>query len=184
MGKCPFCKADHVDKTDEERIKELMKRVEANDAEAMCQLGNQYIHGLQGLLQDQEKALELWKKAAELGSSQAHFQLGVIYYEKGDLKKAKFHTEAAAMAGGEVARSNLGIMEGKSGNMERAVKHLRIAASAGHYHAMRALLVAFRRGHISRETIDSTLTAYNNSCFEMRSDARDAYIRMKQETLT
>jgi hypothetical protein len=28
----------------------------------------------------------------------------------------------------------------------------------------------------SRDVIDSTLTAYNNSCAEMRSEARDAYI--------
>ena len=35
-----------------------------------------------------------------------------------------------------------------------------------------------------RESIDSTLTAYNNSCAEMRSEARDAYICMKQDMLT
>ena len=46
-----------------------------------------------------------------------------IYRQGGDLKKAKFHYEAAAMAGHELARNNLGCIEGNSGNMEGAVKH-------------------------------------------------------------
>ena len=55
--------------------------------------------------------MELYARAAALGSSQAHFHLGNIYREGGDLKKAKIHYEAAAMAGHEVARVNLGNME-------------------------------------------------------------------------
>ena len=75
------------------------------------------------------------------------------------------------MAGHEDARHILGMMELQSGNVERAVKHWKIAASAGDYDAMHSLL------WFSRYAINSTLTAYNNSCAEMRSEARDAYIR-------
>jgi TPR repeat protein len=114
-----------------ENIQELMNRVEVNDAGAMTALGCYYSHGHLGLSQDGEKAIKLWKQAAELGSSKAHFQLGSFYDKGGDLKKAKIHYEAAAMAGHEVARYNLGLMEIKSDNMERAVKHFIIAASAG-----------------------------------------------------
>ena len=102
--------------------------------------------------------------------------MGDEYREGGDLKKAKFHYEAAAMAGHDDARCNLGSMEAQSGNVERAVKHWMIAASAGHYAAMQNLLNAFNQGSTSRATIDSTLTAYNNSCVEMRSEARDTAI--------
>jgi hypothetical protein len=42
---------------------------------------------------------------------------------------------------------------------------------------MHNLRILFEQGAISRESIDSTLTAYNNSCAEMRSEARDAYMR-------
>ncbi len=94
------------------------------------------------------------------------------------MKKAKFHVEAAAMAGHEVARYNLGCMDHESGHIERAVKHLGIAASAGCYIAMHHLIKLFEKGRVSRESIDSTLTAYNNSCVEMRSEARDACIRV------
>jgi TPR repeat protein len=68
-------------------------------------------------------------------------------------------------------------MEGSSGNKERAVKHWTIAASAGHYVAMHKLRLLFEHGGVSRESIDSILAAYNNSCVEMKSEARDAYIQ-------
>jgi uncharacterized protein YggL (DUF469 family) len=180
--KCPFCNAD-CGKTDEQEVEDMMKRVAANDAASICMLGNFYQHGLRGLQQDHAKATELYVRAAELGSIKANCQLAGIYHEGGNLKKAKFHWEAAAMAGYEVARNNLGCMEAKSRNVERAIKHWTIAASAGHYIAMHELRTFFGRGFVSRESIDSTLTAYNSSCVEMRSEARDAYIKYKIETM-
>lgn len=41
---------------------------------------------------------------------------------------------------------------------------------------MNCLLVGLKLGRVSRESIISTLTAYNNSCAEMKSEARDKYI--------
>jgi TPR repeat protein len=154
-----------------------MKRAEANDHISICVLGNHYHHGLRGFQQDHEKAIELYTRAADLGYSKAHYQLGGIYYEGGYLKKAKIHYEAAAMAGDEASRFHLGGIEAHSGNMERAVKHWMIAASAGCFHAMQHLKISFEKGHTSKESIDTALTAYNSSCAEMRSKARDAYIR-------
>jgi TPR repeat protein len=183
IGKCPYCNAETMRKTNEERVEEMMKRVEVNDAGAIYALGTYHYHGHLSLLQDRNKAIELWKQAAKLGSSQANYQLGSIYREGGDLKREKFHFEAAAMAGHEVARNMLGNMEFESGNKERAVKHWIIAASAGNYLAMYNLLVVLGQGVPSRESIDSTLTAYNNSCAEMRSEARDAHIHIHVDNI-
>jgi TPR repeat protein len=155
-----------------------MKRVEANDAASIYFLANDYRHGTNSLQQDHAKAMELYVRAANLGYKKAQNNLGGIYHDGGNLKKAKFHYEAAAMAGHKGSRFNLGILEAQSRNIERAVKHLTIAASAGHYTAMNHLRINFEKGCVSRELIDSTLTAYNNSCAEMRSEARDAYIRV------
>jgi hypothetical protein len=177
IGKCPFCSSDRTDKTEEENNEDLMKRAEANDAASIFLLGYEY--GLRGLQQDQTKAMELYTKAAELGCSKAHSFLGKLYHEGGNKKKAKFHFEAAAMAGDEWARCIVGLMEYGSGNMERAVKHWTIVASAGDYTAMHQLRINFEKGCVSRELIDSTLTEYNNSCVEMRSEARDAAIRIE-----
>jgi TPR repeat protein len=141
-------------------------------------LGSYYAHGQFGLQQDLAKGVELWTQASKLGYSPACFHLGVYYDDVGDLKKAKVHHEAAAMAGNEDARNNLGTMEAQSGNMERAVKHWMISASAGHHGSMNNLLITFKQGLVSRNTMDSTLTAYNNACAEMRSEARDAFIQL------
>jgi hypothetical protein len=81
-GKCPFCKSDQRGKTDLYRIEELKKRMVVNDAGAIfiCWLG--IIVMEIGLLQDRAKAIELYTRAADLGSSQAHFLLGTIYMMK------------------------------------------------------------------------------------------------------
>jgi TPR repeat protein len=177
--KCPFCNSDRTGKTDEEEVGEIMKRVEANDPASIYMLAGCYQWGKAGFSQDHARAIELYVRAADLGYSTAHNNLGVIYEGAGNLKKAKFHFEAAAMAGDEVARFNVGIMEVKSGNMEQAAKHWMIAASAGHYKAMHALQFGFQQGGFSIESINTTLAAYNSSCAEMRSEARDAYIKYK-----
>ena len=175
-AKCPFCNSDRAGKTEEEQVEEIMKRVEANDATSICLLAGYYYTGIECLQQDQAKAMELYIRAADLGHSKAHYHLGNIYPKEGDFKKAKFHIEAAAMAGREVARCNLGYVEERYGNVEQAIKHWTIAASAGNYEAIHVLRTQFEQGLLRRESIDSTLTAYNNSCAEMRSEARDAAI--------
>jgi hypothetical protein len=53
-----------------------------------------------------------------------------------------------------------------------------ISASAGEYHSMQVLITLFEQGVVSRDSIDSTLTSYNNSCVELRSKARNAAIRI------
>jgi TPR repeat protein len=164
-------------KTEEKMVAELMKRVEANDAASNFLLANSYQNGL-GIQQDHAKAIELYVRAAELGCIGAHCHLADFYFQGGSLKKAKFHYEAAAMAGNELARCNIGLMELKSGNIERAIKHWTIAASAGHYDAMHGMRQLFEKGVVSRNAIDTTLTAYNISCAEMRSEARDAFIQV------
>jgi hypothetical protein len=177
--KCPFCNSDRDNKTDEEDVGDLMKRVEANDAASIYFLANDYYNGTNVLQQDQTKAMEHYVRAANLGYKKAHNNLASIYREGGYLKKAKFHSEAAAMAGNEVARCIVGHMELQSGNMERAMKHWTIAASAGCYRSMQQLKKCFEKGLVTRESIDSTLIAYNNSCVEMRSAARDACIQFE-----
>ena len=78
---------------------------------------------------------------------------------------------------------NLELMEveGKCGNIERAVKHYMIAASGGDCHSMHYLRFLFELGELSRELIDSALKAYNNSCAEIRSEARGKYISLVLE---
>jgi tetratricopeptide (TPR) repeat protein len=181
--KCPFCNADEDNKTEEERVQEMMRRVEANDSTSICMLATHYRLGRAGFQQDHVKAMELYVRAADLGFNKAHYLLGMLYHEGGNLKKARFHFEAAAMLGDELARNNLGSVEFESGNMERAVTHWTIGASGGDYLALNKWKICFGKDYVSRVSIDSTLAAYISSCAEMRSEARDAYIRFNLETM-
>ena len=75
--KCPFCNSDRDIESDKV-LKEVLNRVEANDAGAIYMLGNSYENGLNGLQQDQTKAIELYVRAADLGCSKAHYHLGML----------------------------------------------------------------------------------------------------------
>ena len=111
----------------------------------------------------------------------AHYLLGSIYDERGDLKKAKIHYEEAAIAGHKTARYNIGTMDYKSRNLEQALKNWKIAASAGDYTAMHNMTIKCEDGAVSRESIESFLMAYNSICAKMRSEARDANIQIEQQ---
>jgi TPR repeat protein len=174
--KCPFCNAN-VHSEDEIIIEQTMKRVEANDVTSINYLGGFYAIGQHGLRQDWSKALELWTRAAELGSSMALYQIGGAYNEgwgvEKDMKKAIHHFELAAMAGHAIARYNLGYIEADSGNMERAMKHWTISASAGDSKSMTAIQTLFEEGNVRTDAYELTLKSYNHSCEEMRSKARE-----------
>ena len=79
--KCPFCNSSRSIKTTEENNEELMKRVEANDADAMCLMGGFYDHEEEGFRQDRVKAMELYARAADLGCGKAHSHLGYDYHQ-------------------------------------------------------------------------------------------------------
>lgn len=74
---------------------------------------------------------------------------------------------------------NIGTMDYKSGNLEQALKNWKIAASAGDYTAMHNMTIKFEDDAVSRESIESTLMEYNSICAKMRSEARDAFIRVQ-----
>jgi hypothetical protein len=66
------------------------------------------------------------------------------------------------MAGNKVARDYIGGIEGNSGDELSNIGQL--LHQLGDSRAMHALRTFFDEGILSRESIDSILTAYNNSC--------------------
>jgi hypothetical protein len=69
-GRCPFCREPAVI-GEEENEKRVMERVKVNDPNALRKMGTRRIQ--EG---DYETAFEYYTKAAELGDSMAHYQLG------------------------------------------------------------------------------------------------------------
>lgn len=77
---------DYKDVSEYKSKHELEEAAKANDVEAIFVLASMYATG-EGEKLDQKKALELFEKSAQLGSSNAMLQLGLIYRNGNDLIK-------------------------------------------------------------------------------------------------
>ena len=146
---CPFCRAPEPN-TDGEYIKLVEKRVDADDFNAMRNLGCKHYNGSRGLRQNYRKAIKLWLRAGELGDAIAYRNLGTCYSAgRGvvrDEKKANHYNALAAMGGDAMARHNLGAAEYNAGNMERAVKHWMIGVGAGFDNSLDGVRQCFANG--------------------------------------
>ena len=168
---CPFCR-EPTAITEEDKDKQRMKRIEANDPVAMVQEGSEQCE--KG---EYSSAFECFTKAAALGDAGAHFQLSVMYrlgdgVEKEDGKET-YHLEEAAIGGHPIARFNLASYEYRHGNVERAVKHLIIAATQGHDHSIKVLMESFRQGFVRKEDLTATLRAHKAAVDATKSPQRD-----------
>ena len=182
---CPFCR-EIIAKTDEEFDKQIMKRVEANNPDAMCQQG-----GLQYKKGDYSGAFENLKKAAALGYAKAHYELSILYQKGKAVEEFKgkgiYHLEEAAICGHPDSRFQLGFTEWQNLNVEKAVKHWIIAATQGHDGSIKVLMKTFKGGFISKEDLSSALRAHKAAVDATKSPQRDKaedYQRFRQEFLS
>ncbi|EJK53661.1 hypothetical protein THAOC_26854, partial [Thalassiosira oceanica] len=160
----------------------IRARVDKNDPTAICLLGQKYYHGNLGLQKDVRRAAELWTEAAELGSNQAFFELGLAYQrgegvEQNEKKAVHFYTKAAKQ-GHVLSRNNLGCIEGVRGNHNRAVRHWLISAKMGDTFAVEKIKNMFMIGFATKEQYAEALTGYQVAVEEMRSHDRDEAKRL------
>ncbi|EJK55993.1 hypothetical protein THAOC_24198, partial [Thalassiosira oceanica] len=132
--RCPFCRTPHPS-DDASKLAMIQKREGKRDADAINHLAGQHYFGKLGLAKDVPRAIELWTEAAELGSVEAHYNLGVTYYNGDDVQEDKargiHHWQEAAMKGDAESRHYLGTDEFIKGNYELAVQHWMISAKMG-----------------------------------------------------
>lgn len=181
--KCPFCRTPYLKSTDdhgvtnEEALERLKKRVEKDDPMAIYTLGWYYSQGLKGFPQDYKKAVELWHRAGELGSSAAYCSIGCAYqFGQGveiDTKKAQHYYELAAIMGNVMARYNLGIMEKSNGKVDRALKHYMIATESGDAESLEEIQELYTDGHATKEEYMKALQSYQAYLGEIKSSQRD-----------
>ena len=172
---CPFCRL--MPRTGEEIMQNFMKLVEANDADALNNLGFYYSKGIYDLPQDDTKAFELWERAAELGHVEAHYNIGKSYYfgdgVERDKKKAEHYYEKGALGGHVQARHNLGIIENNEMNVERAIKHYMIAVEGGSNSSLKSIQDLYSDGHTTKDDYTKALRAYQKYLGEVKSPQRD-----------
>ncbi|AIK96562.1 hypothetical protein ID47_07210 [Candidatus Paracaedibacter acanthamoebae] len=127
-----------------ELIQEVAKQ---EHLEALCMLG-----AIAYKNQEMDSAISWFRQAAELGSLDARFMLGMTYYDDGknkDLAAAKEQFWQAAKKGNADAQFMLGIIYHDEGNDE-ATKHFQEAAKNGHAGA-KGMLEEMQQDHDNRE---------------------------------
>ncbi len=178
QNRCAFCRTA-MPETDEEYIRRLMKRVEANDPIAISHMGT-LISG-EG---DDNAAFEYWTRAAPSGDAAAHFQLSRMYSEgkfvEKDEKKELHHEEQAAIAGHPNARHNLGWTEKERGRVDRAAKHWIIAAKLGFEKSLNSLKDLYKDGDVSKEDFNAALRGYQAAIDATKSPQREEANKYKE----
>ncbi len=168
---CVFCRTPTSDIKEYEKRKK--ERIEANDPAALRFRGSECHQA-----RDYDKAFDYFAKASELGNTEAHYDLGVMYsngegVEK-DEEKVVYHWEKAAIGGHPYARYNLAYFEAKNGNIERAVKHMVIGANLGCVKSMKTLLSSYKNGYITKEKYGATLRTHQAAINATKSSQRQA----------
>ena len=178
---CPFCRTT-LPTNEASILAMIQKRVDKGDARAIKHLGSKYYFGELGLTKDAPRAAELWTEAAELGSLDAHHELGVAYYNGDGVEEDKpmgiRHWQQAAMKGHMRRRHNLGFIEHKNGNHELAVQHYMIAAKMGYEKSLNGIKGMFKEGHATKAQYAEALVGYRDAMEEMKSPQREEAKRL------
>ena len=176
LDRCPFCRTPYT-KDEASRLAKIQKRVDKGDAEAINHLGNKYYYGSLGLTKDAPRAIELWAEAAELGSEDALYNLGVVYFTGDGVEEDKprgvYHWQQAAMKGHAFTRHNLGVVEFNNKNYELAVQHWTISAKMGDEDSLNDIKGMFKEGQATKAQYAEALLGYRDAVEEMKSPQRE-----------
>ena len=178
---CPFCRTP-LPNDNVARLASIQERVGKGGDEAMVLLGDLHFCGDLGLIKDVTRAKELWTEAAELGSSQAHYNLGLLFYgsdkREEDKHKGLHHWKLAAIKGHARSRHNLGVIEASSGNWELAVQHCMISAKMGYDLSLNFIKDLFLKGTATKAQYAEALRGYQDAVEEMKSPQREEAKRL------
>ena len=176
MFDCAFCRTPSP-KNDDDIKAMIQARMLKKDPTAIFFLGMQYCHWGLGLRKDMERAVELWTEAAELGSIDALYNLGLAYdrgieFQQDETKAAELYRKAA-IHGHAQSRHNLGCLEWQKGKPDRALRHFLITAKMGHKDSFEAIKEMFMAGVATKEQYAEALKGYHDAVEEMKSHDRD-----------
>ena len=181
LDRCPFCRTT-LPTDDASKPAMIQKRAKKGDAEAVTSLGGSYYYGQLGLVKDVPRAVELWTEAAELGSKDAHHELGHTYYYGDDVEEDKaraiHHWQQAAMEGHVGSRHSLGFAEYDNGNYNLAVQHLMISAKMGYEKSLNRTKEMFKAGYATNAQYAEALMGYRDAVEEMKSPQREEAKRL------
>ena len=178
---CPFCRT-LLPADDASALAMIQKRVDKGDAEALHFLGEQYYKSELGLAEDVPRAIELLTRAAKLGSLEAHYQLGIVYYYgdvvEEDKPRGIYHWQQASIKGDAESRRKLGVVEFHKENYGLAVQHWMISAKMGYEGSLNNIKTMFMEGHATKAQYAEALRGYGDAVEEMKSPRREEAKRL------
>ncbi|EJK74250.1 hypothetical protein THAOC_04084 [Thalassiosira oceanica] len=184
---CPFCRTA-IPADDASMLAMIQKRVGKGDAVAIKVLGEQYYYGRLEVAKDVPRAVELWTEAAELGSLDAHYELGHRYYDGDGVEEDKprgiRHWQQAAMNGHVLSRNNLGEAEHINGNYQLSVQHWMVSAKMGYQTSLNYIKDMFKEGHASKAQYAEALLGFRDAVEEMKSPQREEAKRRRAMAAT
>jgi uncharacterized protein len=129
-----------------EKPQQLVHSAESGDAQAQFELGRAYEDG-KGVAQDDERAVQWFRKSAEQGNAQAQNSMGVMYAQgrgvQGDREEAIRWYRKAAKQGQLEAIYNIAISyyngEGVEANLNNAATWMMVASRGGDAQATEVL---------------------------------------------
>ncbi|EJK64879.1 hypothetical protein THAOC_14338 [Thalassiosira oceanica] len=167
---------------DASQLAMIQKRVNKGDADAINHLGHKYYFCMLGFTKDVPQAIQLWTEAAELGSLDAHCQLGILYYYGHGVEEDKprgiHHLQQAAMNGHVGSRAFLGSVEYDEENNELAVQHWMISAKMGDQKSLNNIKDMFKEGLATKAQYAEALLGYRDAMEETRSPRREEAKRL------
>ncbi|KAL7526563.1 hypothetical protein ACHAXR_001545 [Thalassiosira sp. AJA248-18] len=150
----------------------------------MFLLATNYEYGLSGLPMNYQKAVELYHRAARLGSADAAHTLGSSYMA-GDIvgmdkKKARRLLSRAARGGSIGSLHQLGCMKFQDEEVD-FLGYLFTAADLGWKDSMNQLKSLHEYGIVSEEHYKITLKNHLEALRKEQSESRDKMVRIDEE---
>lgn len=147
-----------------------------NNPGAFIQMAKKHVLGSSGVLQSNTKALEMFIRAAELGSADGFMNVGAFHAGgiavKPNMMKACSFIEIAAKKGFAEAHQWLANYDPRTGN-DKCIKHLKIAACAGDKGSMDDLMIKYKSNLLSKDDLTQILRDHQASKDEMKSEDRE-----------
>ena len=175
LDRCPFCRTP-LPAHNASILAMVHKRAEKGNDEAFCFLGETHYNGKLGLPKDVPRAIKLWTEAAELRSLEAHYNLGIMYYNGRVVEEDRpcgiRHWQQAALKGHAHSRHKLGALEDKNGNYKLAVQHWMISSKMGFEMSLNGIKYMFMDVHATKAQYAEALVGYRDAVEEMKSPHR------------
>ena len=187
---CPFCRQPGP-KNDEEQLQLIYDRIEIRDDRdftiALTKLGYFYENGECGLPQNLTKAVELYKKAYDLGDPDAAWNLYHVYhhhYPDQKEEQMEFLRRGETLGNLECIEILRGLAIRAAGsnsmvpeNYKEVIRLVTKAASLGGN--TRNLMIAYKKKHISKDYFATILRAHQAANDEMKTIQRGFAMRYK-----